>query len=120
MQIGAEARAEKKHFQLAQIYDEMCRRKWAERAFRGMLFPTPFMACASVLSQCAGDPGFSVSEASECKDLELLNRARLRWEEENKKSAGKASGGKRVVSWTPARNPVLSPFCRYEFWASNC
>ena len=50
MQIGAEARAEKKHFQLAQIYDEMCRRKWAERAFRGMLFPTPFMACASVLS----------------------------------------------------------------------
>ena len=36
MQIAAEARAEKKNYHLAHIYDEMCRRKWAERAFRGM------------------------------------------------------------------------------------
>ena len=35
MQIGAEARAEKKNFRLAQIFDEMCRQKWAERALRG-------------------------------------------------------------------------------------
>jgi len=40
-----------------------------------------------------GDPGFCVNEASQHKDLELLNRARLKWEAENKKTAGKNSDG---------------------------
>ena len=44
MQIAAESRAEKKNYHLAHIYDEMCRRKWAERAFRGMSFFAPFGA----------------------------------------------------------------------------
>ena len=96
MQIGAEARAEKKNFQLAQIYDEICRRKWAERAFRGIYVYSSVLRlvpCARRALQITGDLGFSVNESAEYKDPDILNRARLKFEEEYKKSAQKQTDG---------------------------
>ena len=35
LQVAAESKSERRSYQLAQIYDEHCRRQWAERALRG-------------------------------------------------------------------------------------
>ncbi len=67
--------------------------------------------CVCVLLQRVGDPGFSVNESAEYKDLELLNRARLRWEEENKKSAQKQPEGQCVALFVPLQTfvaPILT------------
>ena len=62
----------------------------------------------------AGDPGFCVDEASQHKDLELLNRARLKWEEENKKTAGKNSDGLRVGFARCCKISASPTLCRCE------
>ena len=64
LQIAGEARAEKRNPMLAQIYDELCRKAWAECAFRG-------------------DQGFDIDVVSRSKDFDILSRARIIWDEKS-------------------------------------
>ena len=57
--------AEGRRGQLAQFYDEACRRDWAERAIRG-------------------DADFDVSVEAARLNLHLLERARTAWDVSNK------------------------------------
>ena len=48
LQIATEAKAEKKNAMLAQIYDELCRKAWAEAGLRGAMI----LNLARVVSNC--------------------------------------------------------------------
>ena len=72
---------------LAQIYDELCRGSWTEKAMRGR----PLLLCSNLLPSvmshilsCAGDVGFCIKAQSELKDQQILERARRQLEEDSR------------------------------------
>ena len=87
LRIAAEARSEGKSWNLALGYDELCRKKWAEKAVRGEHFST-FIAVFELQTVrfSSGDPGFDVNVVSQERDEEMLNRARVEWKEPKKKT----------------------------------
>ena len=75
---------------LGQLYDELCRSAWSEKALRGLHFSLcDIHVCAACMVCRAGDHGFSVTAASELKDLEVLERARRQLDFTRPKGAGK-------------------------------
>ena len=121
MEIATSSVSENRRHVLAQIYDELCRREWSERALRGRKccahspphFPFWSWVAASqkpgwvrprqvptVHQLRAGDQSFSIEAASKRKDLETLERARRQFdcsnsghhaEERNKRAVKKGA-----------------------------
>ena len=68
---------ESRRFALAQIYDEIIRKEWSEKASRGFIL-LGICLCSQplFLSFVAGDAGFDVDKVCYYKDNDVLNRAR--------------------------------------------
>ena len=83
LSIAVQATSEGRRQTLGQIYDELARREWAEKARRGTTFSLFTSQWSLVSCLCAarpfyftGDIDFKVTHASMQLDTELLNRAR--------------------------------------------
>ena len=59
---------------LAQLYDELSRKDWAERAKRGAISRPAPKQCFAPFA-CAGDEGFDVNQSSLRRDVDIYERA---------------------------------------------
>ena len=79
---------------LGQLYDELCRSSWSEKALRGssLFLISGMHVCVACALARAGDHGFSVTTESERKDLEVLERARRQLDLTRPAQAAKGGG----------------------------
>ena len=62
---------------LAQIYDELCRKEWSEKAYRGTTtVPSLMLLATRCPLHFTGDHDFDVNEVSKKKDEPMLARAK--------------------------------------------
>ena len=74
------ASTERRRHQLAQVYDEVCRKEWSERAARGTSSLCTFVLRGVGVLDLSGDVDFDVNDASRRLDPELLEQARTAYD----------------------------------------
>ena len=74
--VACRAAGEGRRHQLAQVYDEVCRKEWSAKAARGMLILNVCTCSLDVALVSPGDADFDSSCAGVKLDAELLVQAR--------------------------------------------